>query len=260
MPKVQYRSKFNQFAVKVQIMKFVLLLLVQRASPRYNLSADGKSASKEIPGDKEPYRGLPVGRSYRSLGKVKMSDSYATIALHSADTVADSRQQESRWPTLTAGGRTINSRLEVVLPVDEKDSLEAQKAKGSHGLFSTVCRGQITSADNKEYNSIEPQQEEESLESESDGFEGVQKSLTKNSTPVAPLHDPNSIKFWPKCCSLGEILYVPSPPLRPVCELFEGPHLASPSLLQGLGLEWGRDGMSGGFPPSCRSGEQVQIH
>lgn len=242
-------------------MIFVLLLLVQTASPRYNLSGESAgTASKEIPGDEDPYRWLPIGRSDRSLGKVKMSDSYATIALHSADMVhPGSGQQESKRPLVTTGSRTINSQLEVALPVDKKDSFTAEKTN-SHGLFSTVYTGRTTSADGKRYNSIGPQQEEESLESESDGLEQVQKSAINRSTPGAPPRGPIAIKFWPKCCSMGEILYLPSPPLRPVCEVFEGPRLACPSLLQGLGLDWGRDKMlpGGQGPPSCRSGEQVR--
>ena len=240
---------------------FVLLLSVQISSSR-NDNFSGGSASKEFPRDVESYRSLPIGRSERSLGKVKMSDSYATIALHGANMLTGSRQQESKWLLLTAGdiSRTINS-------LGEKDSSTAQNAEAnSHGLFSTVSSGHTTSADDKGYTSIGHQEDEESLEVESDGFEQVQKSaiIINSSTPSAPAppsppRSPIGIKFWPKCCSMGEILYVPSPPSRSVCELFEGPRLASPSLLQGLGLEWGRNSLSGGLPPSCRSGEQVQI-
>ena len=247
---------------------FVLLLSVQMSSSRNDLSAG--SASKEFPRDVESYRSLPIGRSERSLGKVKMSDSYASIALHRANMLTGSRQQESKWLLLTAGdiSRTINSQLGVALSVEEKDSFTAQNAEAnSHGLFSTVSSGHTTSADDKGYTSIGHQEDEESLEVESDGFEQVQKSaiIINSSTPSAPAppsppRSPIGIKFWPKCCSMGEILYVPSPPSRSVCELFEGPRLASPSLLQGLGLEWDRDGLSGGLPPSCRSGEQVQVY
>ena len=251
------------------MMIFVLLLLVQIASPKNDLSDDSKngvSASKELPGDEKSYRSLPIARSERSLGKVKMSDSYATIARHSANTVTGSRQQESKWLLLTAGddSRTINSQLEVALSVEEKDTFTAEKAEAhSHGLFSTVSTSRNTSAHDKGYNSIGPQEEEESLEAESDGFEEVQIGVINSSStaPDAPVAGgPIGVNFWPKCCSMGEILYVPSPPLKPVCELFEGPHLASPSLLQGLGLEWGRDKLSGGLPLACGSGEQVQIY
>ena len=115
-----------------------------------------------------------------------MSDSYATIALHSADMVhPGSGQQESKRPLVTTGSRTINSQLEVALPVDKKDSFTAEKTN-SHGLFSTVYTGRTTSADGKRHNSIGPQQEEESLESESDRLAQVQKSAINSSTPGGP--------------------------------------------------------------------------
>ena len=143
-------------------MIFLLLLLVGA-----NLSDDCESAgcaSREIPGDEDPYRWLPIGRSDqslgkmsdmdtylslgkvkigkdRSLGKVKMSDSYASVALHhSADTLTDRKQE---WSLLTAGSRTINSQLED----------ETEKAN-SNGFSSTVYPGQTTPAD-EGHNSIE---------------------------------------------------------------------------------------------------------
>ena len=213
-------------------------------------------ASKEVSRDEKSLRPVPIGGSGGSLGKVKMSDSYATIAFHSANTLTGSRQQDSH---LTAGdrSRTINSQLGVVLSVEEKDSSKAERGnRSNHDSFLEVFTHHTTSADDKRFNSIEPQEDEESLEVGRGGFEQVE--VVNSSTPAA--ESPVGIRFWPKCCSTGEILYVPSPPLRPVCELFEGPHLARPSLLQGLGLRWGRDGMSGGLPLSCKLGEQVEIY
>ena len=211
-------------------------------------------ASKEASRDEKSLRPFPIGGSGGSLGKVKMSDSYATIAFHTANTLTGSRQQDSH---LTAGdrSRTINSQLGVGLSVEEKDSSKAERGnRSNHDSFLEVFTHHTTSADDKRFNSIE---DEESLEVERDGFEQVE--VVNSSTPAAG-ESPVGIRFWPKCCSTGEILYVPSPPLSPVCELFEGPHLARPSLLQGLGLGWGRDGISGGLPLSCKLGEQVEIY
>ena len=227
----------------------LLILILQRVSPRNDFVANGKTAAfKAIPGDEGSLRPAPIsGSSGRSLGKVKMSDSYVRIALHTANTVGGGRKEDRKQSHST---KTINTHLEDTL---SEDNDTAQRANmGSHDLFLTVYNGNTSSptnmGDEKRHDSIGPQGEEESIAPENDGLEQVEINAINISTlDEQPLM---SLKFLPKCCSIGEILYLPSSPLRPVCELFEGPHLASPSF-----LEWGREGLT----PPCRSGEQVEI-
>ena len=232
----------------------LLILILQRVSPRNDFVANGKTAAfKAIPEDEGSLRSAPIsGSSGRSLGKVKMSDSYVRIALHTANTVGGGRKEDRKQSHSTAGDdtKTINTHLEDTLSEDN-DLVTAQRANMgiSHDLFLTVSNDNTSSStnmdDEKRHDSIGPQGEEESIEPENDRLEQVEINIsTLDEQP------PMSLKFWPKCCSIGEILYLPSSPLRPVCELFEGPHLPSPSF-----LEWGREGLT----PPCRAGEQVEI-
>ena len=231
-----------------KIIFVLLILILQRVSLKNDFVANGKTAAfKAIPEDEGSLRPAPIsGSSGRSLGKVKMSDSYVRIALHTANTVGGSRKEDRKQSHST---KTINTHLEDTLSEDN-DLVAVQQANaGRHDLFLTVYNGNTSSStnmdDEKRHDSIEPQGEEESIAPENDGLEQVEINIsTLDEQPLM------SLKFLPKCCSIGEILYLPSSPLRPVCELFEGPHLASPSF-----LEWGREGLT----PPCRSGEQVEI-
>ena len=236
-----------------KIIIVLLILILQRVSPRNDFVANGKTAAfKAIPEDEGSLRSAPIsGSSGRSLGKVKMSDSYVRIALHTANTVGGGRKEDRKQSHSTAGDdtKTINTHLEDTLSEDN-DLVAVQQANtGRHDLFYNGNTSSSTNMDDeKRHDSIEPQGEEESIEPENDGLEQVEINAINIST--LDEQPPMSLKFLPKCCSIGEILYLPSSPLRPVCELFEGPHLASPSF-----LEWGREGLT----PPCRSGEQVEI-
>ena len=124
-----------------KIIIVLLILILQRVSPRNDFVANGKTvgaAFKAIPGDEGSLRSAPIsGSSGRSLGKVKMSDSYVRIALHTANTVGGSRKEDRKQSHSIAGDdtKTINTHLEDTLSEDN-DLVAVQQANtGRHDLF-----------------------------------------------------------------------------------------------------------------------------
>ena len=117
-----------------KIIIVLLILILQRVSPRNDFVANGKTAAfKAIPGDEGSLRPAPIsGSSGRSLGKVKMSDSYVRIALHTANTVGGGRKEDRKQSHST---KTINTHLEDTLSEDN-DLVTVQRANtGRHDLF-----------------------------------------------------------------------------------------------------------------------------
>ena len=158
---------------------------------------------------------------------VQISNSYATVAHHIANKIVAGARLEGKRSVLTAANdpRIINLELEDTISTEEKSSFKRQRSEMNSQYSNYMVLATPSSSE-----------ERENVKSGSDMEPGQTPKMTSDAT--APRATPIGIKFWPKCCSRGEILYVPSSPLPPVCELLDGAQLPAPSILQGFGPAW----------------------
>ena len=158
---------------------------------------------------------------------VQISKSYATVAHHIANKIVAGTRLGGQRSVLTAANdpRVINLELEDTISTEEKSSFQRQRSEMNSQYSNYMVLATPSSSE-----------ERENVKSGSDMEPGQTPNMTSDAT--APRATPIGIKFWPKCCSRGEILYVPSSPLPPVCELLEGAQLPAPSILQGFGPSW----------------------
>ena len=156
---------------------------------------------------------------------VQISNSYATVARHIANKIVVGTRLGGQRSVLTAANdpRVINLELEDTISTEEKSSFKRQRSEMNSQYTNHMALATPSSSE-----------ESENVKSGSDMTPGQ----TDASDATAPRATPTGIKFWPKCCSRGEILYVPSSPLPPVCELLDGAQLPAPSILQGFGPAW----------------------
>ena len=158
---------------------------------------------------------------------VQISNSYATVARHIANKIVAGTRLGGQRSVLTAANdpRVINLELEDTISTEEKSSFQRQRSKMNSQYSNYMVLSTPSSSE-----------ERENVKSGSDMEPGQTPNMASDAT--APRATPIGIKFWPKCCSRGEILYVPSSPLPPVCELLDGAQLPAPSILQGFGPAW----------------------
>ena len=159
--------------------------------------------------------------------QVQISNSYTTVARQIANKIVAGTRLGGKRSVMTAANdpRVINLELEDTISTEEKSSDKRQRSEKNSQYSNYMALATPSSSE-----------ERENVKSGSDVGPGQTPNMASDAT--APTATPIGIKFWPKCCSRGEILYVPSFPLPPVCELLDGAQLPAPSILQGFGPAW----------------------
>ena len=215
-------------------MILALFLLLPRSSPNSIVSKSLRMAEKSSEPtpivsrwvEDQSFREFEISDTLAG-DQVQISNSYTTVARQIANKIVAGTRLGGKRSVMTAANdpRVINLELEDTISTEEKSSIKRQRSEKNSQYSNYMALATPSSSEEREI-----------VKSGSDVGPGQTPNMASDAT--APTATPIGIKFWPKCCSRGEILYVPSSPLPPVCELLDGAQLPAPSILQGFGPAW----------------------
>ena len=224
----------------------------------------------------------------RSLGRVRISPSYATVIHHvwdqnkqvqtndflteetSGEAEKMKRSMVTIQPTLA-----LSSVISIVLQnttttfsdstTTQTSTLTSRRTPAVAPMYQSMIASKHSSTASTQrstivnttlaffFSTLQPITDDPNSSTSSTSSTQPNSNALTSTTTVTTSTPSSSSSTWPQCCSPGEVLYLPEPTTSPpVCEHLEGPAISLPANLPGTGRH-----LDGGMAGRCGPGEQL---